>query len=130
MAGRVWQPGESKKFARQAKIGKPYYIVYNIATNLARYEDPQLYSEFVFTSRLPFTGNACTEYGSSAETICRQNGPIYEEPPAGIRNIGDLPPQVAGPLPKNYRGILDEAEIRGLEKRVADMPDPKKRWGR
>ncbi|MFI9244169.1 hypothetical protein ACIGXF_16625 [Streptomyces sp. NPDC053086] len=127
MAGRIWQPRDSKKFARQARLNTPYYVVMDVARRVAPYEDAQLYSEYVFTGKLPFTGSACTESGYSAEDICRLYGPVYEQKPAGLRNVAAPAPQVAGPLPKGYVGHLDEAEIRGLEKQVADMPDPKKR---
>ena len=131
MAGRGWQPRDSKKFARQARLNKPYYVVLNVARRVAPYEDARLYSEYVFTGKLPFTGNACTDSGYSAEDICRLYGPVYEDRPAHLRNVAAPAPQVAGPLPKGYRGILDEAEIRGLEKQVAQSSDPKKRrWGR
>jgi hypothetical protein len=131
MAGRSWQPRDSKRFARQAKLNTTYYVVMNVNRRVAPYEDAQLYSEYVFTGRLPFTNNACTSSGYSAEDICRLYGPVYEQRPTGMRNVAAPAPQVAGPLGKNYRGVLDEAELRGLEKRVADSSDPKKRrWGR
>lgn len=123
----TWQPRDSKRFARQAKLGKTYYVVMNVSRRIAPYEDAQLYSEYVFTGRLPFTNNACTDSGYSAEDICRLYGPVYEQRPANMRNVAAPAPQVAGPLPKNYRGVLDEAEIRGLEKQVRDGSDPKKR---
>ncbi|MFF4574853.1 hypothetical protein [Streptomyces sp. NPDC001410] len=127
MAGKVWQPKDAKKFARQAKLNRPYYVVMQIATNLAPYEDSQLYSEYVFEGHRPFTG---TPYCGSmdAESLCLLYGPVYEEPPADIRNIATPGPQVAPPLGSNdYAAYLDEAEIRGLEKRVANGSDPKRR---
>ena len=127
MAGRVWQPRDSAKFARQARLNKPYYVVLNTARRVAPYEDAQLYSEYVFTKHLPFTGSACTSSGYSAADICRLYGPVCEERPARLRNVAAPAPQVAGPLPEGYEGVLDEAEIRGLEKQVADSSDPKKR---
>ncbi|MEU8977631.1 hypothetical protein [Streptomyces sp. NPDC048309] len=122
MAGKVWEPHKAKKFARELKLGKSYYVVMNIATSLAPYEDPQLYSEYVFTGHLPFTGNPCTDGGFSAVTLCQNFGPVYEEPPARMRNIADAPPQVAGPVPEGYEAYLDEAEIRRLEKRIGSTP--------
>ncbi|MFI9344944.1 hypothetical protein ACIG0D_27315 [Streptomyces sp. NPDC052773] len=128
---KKWNPGQERKFCRELQLGKPYYVVHNVERRVAPYEDAQLYSEYVFTKRLPITGTPCTEHGASASTLLRQHGPIYDAPPRGMRNLADPAPQVAGPLPKGYTARLDEAEIRGLEKRVADMPDPKKRrWGR
>lgn len=128
---KVWQPSDAKKFARQVEFGKTYYFVYNVANNLAPYEDQHLYSEAVFTRRAPLTGNPMTDGGTSAEGLCLRYGPIYDAPPQGIRNVAAPAPQVAGPLPAGYKGVLDEAELRGLEKQVAQSSDPKKRrWGR
>jgi hypothetical protein len=128
---RTWKPGDEKKFIRELELGRPYYFVYKIAKNMAPWEDDELYSEIVFTKRIPLSSTPCTKYGTDAATVLRTHGPIYDTPPRGMRNIADPAPQVAGPLPKGYVGVLDEAELRGLEKQVADMPDPKKRrWGR
>jgi hypothetical protein len=127
MAGKIWQPGQAKKFAREARLNTPYYIVYKIAANLAPYEDSKLYSEIVFTNRRPFTSTPCA--GSmDAVSLCQNYGPVHEQPPAGVRNVAGPAPQVAGPLGRGvYEGRLDEAEIRGLEKQVGQGSDPKKR---
>jgi hypothetical protein len=127
MAGKTWMPNKAKKFAKEAKLGKPYYYVNNHATNLGAYEDAQTYSKIVFTEERPFTGTPSA--GSmDAVQLCQNFGPVYEEPPAGLRNIAGPAPQVAGPLGSNdYEGYLDEAEIRGLEKQVRDGSNPRKR---
>ncbi|MFD4547255.1 hypothetical protein [Streptomyces sp. NPDC058466] len=126
MAGKTWNCGEAKKFARQVQLGKSYYYVYKIATNLAPYEDSKLYSEIVFTSRRPFTGTPSA--GSmDAVSLCQNHGPVYENPPRGMRNIADPAPQVGAPLGNDYTAHLDEAEIRGLGKRVRDASDPRTR---
>ncbi|MFJ9740839.1 hypothetical protein [Streptomyces sp. NPDC101166] len=128
---KIWKPGDSKRFARQLQLGKPYYAVMKVARNIAPYEDPYLYTEVVFTRRLPITGTPCTDGDYSAETWCRLYGPVTDTRPRNVRNVADRAPQVAGPLPKGYEAVLDEAELRGLEKRVRDGSDPKKRrWGR
>jgi hypothetical protein len=132
MAGRTWEP--TKKGARDLdrwlSKGKTVYTLRNVARNIAPYEDSQLYSAHTFTWRSPVTGHWMTGHLSAAGLLA-QEGTVYEQPPKGVRNIASPAPQVAGPLPKGYTAPLDEAEIRGLEKRVADMPDPKKRrWGR
>jgi hypothetical protein len=124
---KTWKPGDSKRFARELKLGQRYYTVAKVARNIAPYEDPYLATTHVFTGRLPLTGSPCTESGYSAVDLCRLHGPVYDAPPANIRNIADPAPQVAGPLPKGYTAVLDEAEIRGLEKQVRDGSDPKKR---
>jgi len=132
MAGRSWEP--TKKGARDLdrwlSKGKTVYTLRNVARSIAPYEDSQLYSAHTFTWRSPLTGHWMTGHLSAAGLLA-QEGTVYEQPPKGVRNLADPAPQVAGPLPKGYVGHLDEAEIRSLEKRVADLPDPKKRrWGR
>jgi hypothetical protein len=123
---KTWQPHQSKQFARQTKLNKPYYVVLKVARNLAPYEDSKLYSEYVFTGRRPFTG---TPYSGSmdAESLCRLYGPVYEQPPAGIRNVAGPAPQVVGPLPEGYEGVLDETELRALEKQVDQGSNPRNR---
>ncbi|MFE2045931.1 hypothetical protein ACFXAZ_34430 [Streptomyces sp. NPDC059477] len=124
----TWQPKDSKRFARQLDLNRPYYVVLDIAQNRAPYEDAQLYSTYTFTRRLPLTNTPVTSAtGIDAESLCRMHGPVYDRPPAGLRNIADRAPQVDGPLPAGYEGVLDAAEIEGLEKQVADGSDPKKR---
>ncbi|MER6350627.1 hypothetical protein ABT186_01925 [Streptomyces sp. NPDC001634] len=128
MAGQCWQPGDWKKFEKQAEFGKPYYVVRDQATNLAPYEDKQLYAVHVFTERAPITGHKSTAGGTTAGALCRNQGPVYDAPPRGMRNIADRAPQVAGPLGSNdYEGVLDEAELRGLEKQVAQGSNPRTR---
>jgi hypothetical protein len=128
---KTWKPAEAKKFARELKLGQPYYVVYKMATNIAPYEDPETYSEFVFTGRLSLTGSPCTDGGYSAVTLCQTFGPVYDTPPRGMRNIAGPAPQVGAPLGSNdYRGYLDEAELRGLEKHVKNGSDPHTRAGR
>jgi hypothetical protein len=124
---KTWNPGDEKRFVRDIKLGQPYYIIYKIAQNLAPWEDARLYSEIRFTKRLAFTGTPCTEYGSAATHILRCFGPIHDTPPRGMRNIAEAARSVGAPLGDNYEGILDEAEIRGLEKRIAQASDPRNR---
>jgi hypothetical protein len=123
---KTWSPNQAKKFARDVTLGKTYYTVSAHARNLGPYEDSHTYSEHVFDARRPFTGTPC--YGSvDAVTLCQRFGPVYEQPPAGLRNLADPAPQVAGPLPHGYEGVLDEAELRGLEKINAQSLSPRQR---
>ncbi|RRQ81544.1 hypothetical protein [Streptomyces griseofuscus] len=124
--GKTWQPQDHKKFAREAKLGKTYYYIVNLSPRAGAWEDKQLYSEVVFDGHAAFTGTP-TANGYSAATLCLQYGPIYEDQPRGIRNAAVAAPQVAGPLSQGYEGVLDHAEIRGLEKQVADSSDPRTR---
>ena len=99
--GQQWDPGQAKKFARQVKLGKKYYTVNEMATNLAPYEDAQTYSVHVFTGRSGLTGVPMTDGGTSAVGLCQRQGPVYDSKPKGIRNIAGPAPQVGRPLPKN-----------------------------
>ena len=123
-----WQPNDWKKFEKQAQMNKDYYVIVEQATNLAPYEDSRLFRVHRFTERAPFTGHKSTAGGTTAGALCRNQGPVYDAPPRGMRNIADRAPQVAGPLgSNNYEGYLDEAELRSLEKQVRDSSDPRKR---
>jgi hypothetical protein len=124
---KCWQPGEAKKFARAVQLNTPYYTVNDMATNLAPWEASQTYSVHVFTEHSFITGQPMTAGGTAAIGLCQRQGPVYDAPPRGLRNIAGPLPQVAGPLPAHYEGRLDEAEIRGLEKRARDASDPRTR---
>lgn len=121
---KTWQPHQAKKFCKELKLGQPYYIVKNLQTKGAPYEDPKVYAEYVFTGHLPLTANPCTEHGHSADDLCRLFGPVYDAPPRGMRNIADPAPQVAGPVPHGYSAKLDAAEILALESSVSRGSDP------
>ena len=128
MAGKTWQPGNAKKFAKNAELGKPYYYVNTHARNLGGYEDTHTYSEIVFDYRRPFTGTPAS--GSmDAVQLCQNFGPVYDSPPKGLRNLDGPSPQVAGPLPAGYEGVLDEDELRGLEKLNGRSIPPRLRRG-
>lgn len=116
--GKKWEAHQSRKFARQVEFNKPYYTVNDHAVNLAPWHDAQTYSVHVFTERAPITGNPMTAGGTSAAGLCQRQGPVYDVPPKGLRNIAGPAPQVAGPLPDGYEGELSPAEIRKLEKVV------------
>jgi hypothetical protein len=123
---KSWSPGDAKRFARQVQLGKSYYVAMKIAQNLSPYEDSKLYSEIVFTARRPITNTPCS--GSmDAVSLCQNYGPVYEQPPAGMRNMAGPGRQVGAPLGDNYQAPLDEDELRGLEKQAAQGSDPRKR---
>lgn len=125
---KTWQPHQDKRFARELEFNKPYYVVREQATNLAPYEDGQLYDVYVFTERAPLTGTPMTAGGTTAKQLCRNMGPVYDTKPANMRGLRGPAPQVSAPLgSNNYEGVLDEAELRGLEKQVAQGSDPRKR---
>lgn len=117
----------AKKAARDARKGQKLYVIQQVAQNLAPYEDSHLYSEYEVTHRQAITGAWMIAGSLSVEGLVLRYGPVYTEPPKGVRNIATPGPQVGGPLPAGYEGVLDEAELRGLEKQVRDGSDPKKR---
>lgn len=123
---RTWEPGRkgARDLNRFIRKGTVVYTVRKIATHMAPYEDPERYHEHVFDWQSPITGHWMTGH-LSAEGLLLQEGKVYEQPPRGMRNAADPAPQVAGPLGSNdYRGYLDDAEIRGLEKHVKNGSDP------
>ncbi|WP_405747774.1 hypothetical protein [Streptomyces canus] len=127
---KAWKPSDAKRFCRELKLGQTYYYVNTHDTKRNPYEDSKTYSEVVFTDRLWPTNNPCTDGGYSAHTLCQNFGPMYDAPPRGLRNLDGPSPQVAGPLGHGeYRGYLDDAELRGLEKHVKNGSDPHTRPG-
>jgi hypothetical protein len=118
---------DAKRAGREAKKGQKLYVVLNVAQNLAPYEDAQLYSEYTVSYRHPLLGGWMISGSLSVEGLVLREGPVYTSPPKGVRNIATPGPQVAGPLPAGYEGVLDGAELRGLEKRVRDGSDPRTR---
>lgn len=106
--------------------GTVVYTVADVSRRVAPYEDGQLYETHVFDGRSPVTGHWMTGH-LSVQGLLNQYGTVYEQPPRGMRGVHEPAPQVAGPLGGNYEGRLDHAEIRGLEKQVADSSNPRKR---
>lgn len=124
---KTWSPAQAKKFAKELEFGRSYYVVYDVATNRAPYEDRRLYSEYVFTKRLPLTGSPCTDGGYSAVTLCQTFGPVYDAPPRGMRNVAGPGPQVGAPLGEDHSAYLDEDEIRAMQKLASQGVDPRAR---
>ncbi|MEV0779198.1 hypothetical protein [Streptomyces sp. NPDC050428] len=118
---------DARELSRTARKGDKLYVILDIANERIPYEASRLYSEYTVTHDHPLLGGAMISGSLSVEGLVLRNGPVYTQPPKGIRNIADPGPQVCGPLPDGYEGVLDEAEIRGLEKQVADGSDPRKR---
>ncbi|MFJ9420717.1 hypothetical protein [Streptomyces sp. NPDC101249] len=103
---KTWQPSQHKQFVRQLRLGDTYYVILNIAhAKFTSWGEDQLYSEIVFTGRLPFTGTPCTANGYSADDFCRLYGPVYDTQPRGLHNIADRPPNLFKPE-RTYGGQL------------------------
>ena len=123
---KTWEPTRRgiRDLNRHVRKGTVVYTVRNVAKNIAPYEDDQLYAAHEFTWRSPVTGHWMTGH-LSAEGLLLQEGKVYDAPPRGVRNLADPAPQVGAPLGSDdYRGYLDDAEIRGLEKHVKNGSDP------
>lgn len=125
---------DAKELSRTARRGDKLYVIHDIATNLARYEDARLYSEYTVTGQHPLLGGAIISGSLSVEGLVLREGPVYTQPPKGIRNMAGPGPQVAGPLPEtdNVRDLSDY-EIKRMEKQVEadkEARKPKRRtWG-
>ncbi|MEV6547974.1 hypothetical protein AB0M57_04600 [Streptomyces sp. NPDC051597] len=128
MLGRTYKRtrSDAKKAGRELKKGDRFYIVQDVAQNLAPYEDSRLYSEYTVTGDHPLLGGAMVG-GQSVEGIVLRDGPIQTRPPKGMRNVASPGPQVAAPLGSDYEAYLDEAELRGLDKHVRQSSDPQTR---
>ncbi|NEA52399.1 hypothetical protein [Streptomyces sp. SID10815] len=125
---KQWTPNQDKKFARDVRLGQTYFVVVQLETRRAPFEDPEMYREYVFTERFRLTGTPRTDGGMTATELCRNWGPVFDTRPTHLRRCGDPSPQVSGPLGSNdYEGILDEAELRGLEKHVRNGSHPHSR---
>ncbi|MYS78376.1 hypothetical protein GTY88_49350 [Streptomyces sp. SID5926] len=87
----------------------------------------RVYNKHTFTGRSWGSANWTTGHYSPT-TLLSNCGTVYTEPPRGARYLGDRAPQVAGPLGNDdYDGLLDEDELRGLEKQARQASNPKTR---
>lgn len=125
MAGRTWEPTRkgARDLNRWLSKGTTVYTISAQATNRAPYEDPHTFNARTFERRSPITGEWMTGH-LSVSGLLAQEGTVYEQPPAGIRETGSPGRQYGPPLGDNYKGVLDEDEIRGLEKQAGG---PRKR---
>lgn len=126
----VWETErDAKKLAKSAKIGDVLYTIDNVARNVARYEDSQLYSRHVVEHYHPITGTPMVAGSLSVTGLVKRFGPVYSERP-NLRGVHEPVPQVAGPVDRDEIHILDEAELKALEKRAGDAARVrnKSRW--
>jgi hypothetical protein len=105
MAGRSWEPTKrgAKDLNRWLSKGKTVYTVRDVAQNRAPYEDAQLYSAHTFDRQSRITGEWMTGH-LSVSGLMGQEGTVYEQPPAGMRDIATPGRQVAAPT---SQGVLD-----------------------
>lgn len=127
MPGKTFEPSRrgirqlNEYLTRNGKGTTVYTVVTLMNWGLG---EERVYNTHVFDRRAALTGNWMSSTNSVADLMSRE-GAVYTEPPRGVRNSADPAPQVAGPLGHGeYRGYLDEAELRGLEKHVKGGSDP------
>jgi hypothetical protein len=110
MAGKTWEPTKrgAKDLNRWLSKGKTVYTVRDVAQNRAPYEDAQLYSAHTFDRQSRITGEWMTGH-LSASGLLAQEGTVFEQPPAGMRDIATPGRQYAAPT---SQGVLDRL-LRG-----------------
>lgn len=109
---------DAKKAGREARKGDSLWVIADVATNLAPYEDGQLLKEYKVTGTHPLLGGAMIG-GHSVEWLVLNEGPVYTTRPAGYREIGEPAPQVPGPLADHQRRPLTDKEIRKYERELS-----------
>ena len=133
---KTWQPGKSgardlnRWITENGGEGVTVYTISEQALNAAPWEDAKMWTARTVDGRSRITGQWMTGH-LSVDGLLRQEGTVYEQPLRGMRELGSPGRQVAGPVGSNdYYGILDDAEIRGLGKRVQGSSDPATRPSR
>lgn len=126
---KIWQPGKrgardlNSYITQNGGEGTALYTVIQQA-DFAVWNPARMYSEHIIDGRSLITGQWMVGH-LSIEGLLAQEGKVYAAPPRNMRNMADPAPQVRAPLGTNdYEGILDEAELRGLDKRVRSGSDP------
>lgn len=123
---KTWQPGRrgTRDLNNWIREGVTVYTVSKQALNMAPWEDAKMWTAWTFDRRSRITGQWMAEH-LSVEGILNGFGAVYEQPPRSMRELGSPGRQVAGPAGSNDSWAqLDDAEIRGLEKRVRGSSDP------
>ncbi|WP_030757328.1 hypothetical protein [Streptomyces sp. NRRL F-5135] len=118
---------DAKRADRDVRKGQKLYVIREVSRHVAPYEDKHLYDEYTVSHRHPLMPGWMISGSLSVEGLVLRSGPVYTEKPTGLRGVHQPAPQVAGPLPHGYEAPLDEVEIRGLEKQVADGSNPRTR---
>lgn len=110
---------DAKKASREARKGDTLWVIVDVATNIAPYEDGQLLKEYKVTGTHPLLGGAIICGALSVEQLVLNDGPVYTTRPAGYREIGEPAPQVPGPLADHQRRPLTDKEISRYERELS-----------
>lgn len=110
---------DARRASRELKKGDKVYAIHYIANERIPYEADRAYSEYVVKGEHPLLGGAIISGSLSVEGLVLLDGPIYMQPPKGVRAMTDPGSQCAGPLPEgdNVRDFSDY-EITRMEKQV------------
>ncbi|MFJ7998990.1 hypothetical protein ACIQ7D_17840 [Streptomyces sp. NPDC096310] len=125
---------DAKRAERDVRQGDKLYVIRELSGRDATRQDKRVYAEYTVSHRHPLMPGWMISGSLSVEGLVLRDGPVYTSPPRGLRGIHEPAPQTSSPLGDGYEGVLDEPEIRGLEKQVADSSHPRKRrplgaWG-
>ena len=111
MAGQRWEPTkrgakELNRWLSQSKT-KTVYTVREIDTKTSPVpRPPHVYVAHTFDSRSRFTGEWMTSH-LSASGLLGQEGIVYEQPPAGMPEIGDPGPGCPPPRASEVSGWVN-----------------------
>lgn len=109
-----------KALLRDAKRGAVFYGV--VETSGHCFVPSQMADRWKVTHMHPLLGGAMC--GSmTLEDILYRHGPLSDTPDPNLHGMWEPLPQVGGPVDSRTRHVLDEAEIRGLEKRSAEATE-------
>lgn len=129
MAGKTFEPNKrgAKQLIQYLNEHGKGATVYTLYETLDwGIGNERLYNARTFTHRHPITRSWITGH-LCPEGLLTQEGTVYTEPPRGARDSAAPAPQVRSPLGEDHRGVLDEVEIRSLNKRLRDAPDRRTR---
>jgi hypothetical protein len=109
MAGRRWEPTKkgAKDLNRWLSKGKTVYTVRENATKSTRVPMPlHSYAAHTFNERSSWTGEWMTGH-LSVSGLMAQEGIVYEQPPAGVPEIGDPGPGCPAPNAAEVHGWIN-----------------------
>lgn len=114
----------AKKAGREAQVGDVLWVMRDISTKVAPYENPYLVQDYTVTHMHPLLGGAMISGALSVEALVLREGPVYTERPKG-RGMYDATPQYPGVLRKYIKAAeqdefwdLNGRELRELEEAV------------